>query len=109
VVKSFTAEAGISEKSGFMLQSIRPDWSAMAIPHWPGALRAAEAYQSVTRELSHCWVSWAAADRGRARRRTHQNVRQHKPFERFTDLPESRVVSDRVVRLLRLVAETVPK
>jgi hypothetical protein len=33
VVNSFTAEAGIKEKSGFMLQSIRPDWSAIAMPH----------------------------------------------------------------------------
>ena len=33
VVKSFTVEAGINGWSGFMLQSIRPAWSATAMPH----------------------------------------------------------------------------
>jgi hypothetical protein len=53
VVKSLTADAGISEWSGFMLHSMLPDWSAIAMPHAPGALREADAYHSETLELSH--------------------------------------------------------
>src|SRR5215211_7810482 len=64
VVKSLTVEAGISDASGLKLHRICPDWSAMATPHSPGAVREAEAYQSFIREPSH-WGSvcaWSASD-----------------------------------------------
>ena len=35
------------------LQSIWPDWSAMAIPQSPGAVRDAEAYHSFILDPSH--------------------------------------------------------
>ena len=45
VVKSLTVEAGRSGWSSATLQKMRPVWSAIAMPHWPGARRLARLYQ----------------------------------------------------------------
>src|ERR687898_3579019 len=56
----------------------------MAIPHWPGALWAAEAYHSDTRELSHCWSPCALAAAGARSKSSNEVVRWRELVERVT-------------------------
>jgi hypothetical protein len=62
VVKSLTVEAGMSGRSGFRLQSIRPDSSVTAMPHSPGAERLAWPYHESRRSVSQGAPVCAASD-----------------------------------------------
>ena len=61
VVKSFTVDAGMNGWSGFTLQRVRPDWSAIAMPHSPGAERSERWYHDPIRSVSHWESVWAAS------------------------------------------------
>ena len=56
VVKSLTVEAGIRASSGSTLQISLPDWSAIAMPQWPGATREAVSH--------HVAISWRTPSKG---------------------------------------------